>query len=98
MNAMAAGRAGVPCCCAKNKTGGVHGGRRGSDMGGWPAPWEEYLLAAVETREEEKVALAADGRREGGGRPSEGGRRRCSPGRGAEVRPWGESQAPWLLP
>jgi hypothetical protein len=43
-------------------------------MGGWPAPWEKYLLAAVGTREEEKVALAADGRRKGGGRPSEGGR------------------------
>jgi hypothetical protein len=35
--------------------------------------------------------LAAVGRREGGGRPSEGGRGCCSPGRGAEVRPWGES-------
>jgi hypothetical protein len=42
--------------------------------------------------------LAAVGRREGGGRPSEGGRDCCSPGRGAEVRPWVESQAPCLLP
>jgi hypothetical protein len=30
---MAAVRAGAPCCCAKKKTGGVHGGRRGLGQG-----------------------------------------------------------------
>jgi hypothetical protein len=52
-------------------------------------PW---LLAEQRRRRAPKELLPLRARsREGGGRPSEGGRGCWSPGRGEEVQPWGES-------